>query len=151
MLAILLLPALACVLAIPTPVNEARAVAPSVTIRNGTVVGSTSLDGVDSFKGIPFAQPPTGSLRLKPPQPITTPFGTIQAIANAPSCPQFFLSYDNSSLPSEALNLLLDDPIVQAATGASEDCLTLSVQRPSNINSSSLLPVVFYIVCHAAL
>src|SRR3954454_22690512 len=33
--------------------------APTVTLDHATVVGS-SLGGIDSFKGIPYAQPPTG-------------------------------------------------------------------------------------------
>ena len=56
--------------------SQARQAGPSVTIQNGTIIGSSSL-GIDSFKGIPFAQPPTGSLRLRPPQPIQTSFGCV--------------------------------------------------------------------------
>lgn len=40
--------------AFAAPVEERQA-GPSVTIKNGTVIGSTS-GGVDSFKGVPYAQ-----------------------------------------------------------------------------------------------
>lgn len=93
--------------AIPIPDLEKRAAAPTITIANGTVIG-TSVAGVDSFKGIPFAQPPTGSLRLKPPIPLATGFGTFVSQAEPTACPQFESQVDTSDLPSGALDLLAD-------------------------------------------
>lgn len=116
---------------------------PSVTIQNGTVVGSSAL-GVESFKGIPFAQPPVGPLRLKPPQPITQSFGTLQAVGIPDSCPQFFLQIDTSTLAGDVISDLISNPAVQAATQSSEDCLTLNVQRPAGTTSDSKLPVLFW-------
>ncbi|KAH9840444.1 putative secreted lipase [Teratosphaeria destructans] len=118
--------------------------APSVTIKNGTIVG-TSLLGVDSFKGIPYAKPPTGTLRLKPPQTIDTSYGTITSNPNPRSCPQFFAQLDTTEIPSSILAEVLDSPAVQAAEDAGEDCLTINVQRPSSATSNSSLPVVFWI------
>ena len=126
---------------------EERQAGPSVTIKNGTVVGSTS-GNVDSFKGIPFAQPPVGNLRLKPPQSINASFGTITATATPRACPQFQEQINLSSLanlPSSVIGLLEDTPLAQAITNAGEDCLTLNVQRPSTATSSSKLPVIFWI------
>jgi len=65
------------------------AAGPSVTFSSGTIVG-TNLLGVDSFKGIPFAQPPVGGLCLKPPQPLNSSLGTIQSTLIPRDCPQFF-------------------------------------------------------------
>ncbi|WPH01692.1 putative secreted lipase [Acrodontium crateriforme] len=118
--------------------------APSVTIANGTVIGSSS-GGVDSFKGIPFAQPPVGNLRLRPPQSINKSFGTITATGIPRGCPQMYVSVDNSNLPEAVIGLLADTPLVQTVSDAGEDCLTLNVQRPSTATSSSKLPVVFWI------
>lgn len=142
MLSILLAPLLVAS-ALAAPLEE-RAVAPSVTITNGTVVGSTS-SGVDSFKGIPFAQPPVSSLRLKPPQPITSTYGTITATGVPTACPQFYTQVDTTDLPSEVIGLVLDSPLVQDITVSGEDCLTVNVQRPSNTTSSSKLPILFWI------
>lgn len=129
--------------ALAAPLNE-RASAPSVTIQHGTVTGST-LGGVDSFKGIPFAQPPVGDLRLKPPQPITSSFGTFSATGTPKACPQFFAQVNTTDIPSDVVGTLLNTPFVQAVTDTSEDCLTLNVQRPAGTTSSSKLPVVFWI------
>jgi hypothetical protein len=75
-----------------------RASTPTVTIAfpQGTIIGSTGTS-VESFNGIPFAQPPTGALRLKPPQPLTAPLGTVTATGTAQACPQFFFSDATSS------------------------------------------------------
>ncbi|KAI5212864.1 hypothetical protein AUEXF2481DRAFT_33489 [Aureobasidium subglaciale EXF-2481] len=128
------------------PLDEKRATGPSAVVRNGTVVGST-LGNVDSFKGIPFALPPTGSLRLKPPQSVTAtyPSGTFAATGEPKACPQFASQVDSSDIPADVLGELLMSPIVQAASNSGEDCLTLNVQRPAGTTSSSKLPVVFWI------
>jgi para-nitrobenzyl esterase len=40
-----------------------------IKIRDGEVRGN-AIDGVNSFKGIPYAAPPFGANRLRPPQPV---------------------------------------------------------------------------------
>ncbi|KAL6701646.1 lipase [Trichoderma pleuroticola] len=116
---------------------------PSVTLRYSTVVGSSS-NGIDSFRGIPFAQPPVGSLRLKPPQPITSSLGVVQATTTTPkACPQFSSQFIPSGLPPALLNIITN--ITNVVQNQDEDCLTLNVQRPSSASSGSKLPVVFFI------
>lgn len=138
----LLLPLLAAA-ALAAPLDE-RQSGPSVTIKNGTVVGSSS-GGVDSFKGIPFAQPPVGNLRLRPPQSITKSFGTFQATGSPKSCPQFATQVNTTNLPQNVVGELVNSPLVQQVTNSGEDCLTLNVQRPSTATSNSKLPVLFWI------
>ena len=60
---------------------------PVVKIDSGELQGAHA-DGAVSFKGIPFAAPPVGELRWRPPQPVATWRGTRDATAFAPSCPQ---------------------------------------------------------------
>ncbi|KAF2723326.1 alpha/beta-hydrolase [Polychaeton citri CBS 116435] len=131
--------------ALSTPINAPRQAAPAVTIQNGTVVGTTA-GNVDSFRGIPFAKPPVGNLRLKPPQSITQGFGTLAATGPSASCPQFFVqTYDTSNLPASAIALLADSPLFQVASNQKEDCLTMTVQRPTGTKAGDNLPVLFWI------
>lgn len=123
---------------------ERRAGGPSVIIKHGTVIGKSSED-VDTFNGIPFAQPPTDSLRLKPPQTLTSSFGTIQATGTPTACPQFYIGVNTGNALTDAIGSLLDSPLVQDITKDGEDCLTLNVQRPSNMISKEKLPVLFWI------
>ncbi|KAJ5808974.1 hypothetical protein N7474_010243 [Penicillium riverlandense] len=120
---------------------------PTVTISQpqATIVGSSGLNNVDSFNGIPFAQPPTGSLRLKPPQPIQTSLGTVQATGVAKSCPQFFFDDNWSAFPSSVLGDLMNLPLFQNVTDAGEDCLNLNINRPSGTDAGAKLPVLVWI------
>lgn len=123
--------------------RSANAIVPIVTISDGTLIGTG--DGiVESFKGIPFAKPPLGSLRLKPPQPLERGFGTFVSQTIPTSCPQFLSQVDRSNLPSSVISLLLNTPFVQAVSKQSEDCLNLNVQRPSGTTGRSKLPVVVW-------
>lgn len=123
---------------------EDRTIFPQVTINDGTLKGS-SLLGVDSFKGIPFAQPPIGELRLKPPQPLSSSYGTISTIGVPAACPQFYAQIESKQLLSNVLGTLLNTPLLQEVTSQDEDCLTVNVQRPSNIDFDAKLPVLFWI------
>lgn len=116
-------------------------VAPSA---GATVVGK-SLLGVETFNGIPFAQPPTGNLRLKPPQPLTSSAGQVDGTQTPKACPQFFFSLDANNFPTNVLGTVLNTPLFQKVTNAGEDCLTINVQRPAGTTSSSKLPVLFWI------
>ncbi|QSZ34650.1 hypothetical protein DSL72_007504 [Monilinia vaccinii-corymbosi] len=127
--------------------KRAAAAAPIVKITSpaATIIGEASTT-IETFTGIPFAQPPTGALRLKPPEPITAALGTIHATTQAASCPQFYFSDAiNGAIPTSALGLLLDTPILQEILHAGEDCLYLNIQRPAGTNASSGLPVLFWI------
>lgn len=62
--------------------------APSVSVKNGTIVGlHNPTYNEDLFLGIPFAQPPLGDLRLQLPQPINTSWTQpLQATKYYPEC-----------------------------------------------------------------
>ena len=75
----------------------------------GKVQGKMSADNqTRDFLGIPFAAPPVGPLRWKPPQPAAKWHGTRQAKSYGSHCMQPTL-YDD---------MIFHDP------GPSEDCLT---------------------------
>lgn len=58
-----------------------------VEIDSGRVRGEAQ-DGLRIFKGIPYAEPPTGALRFRPPVATSPWTGTLQADEFGPSCPQ---------------------------------------------------------------
>lgn len=132
--------------AFAAPAAVQKRAAPTVTApaAGATVVGK-SASNVETFNGIPFAKPPVGQLRLKPPQPLTSAVGNVDGTAIPKACPQFFFSLDESNFPTNILGEILNTPLFQAATNAGEDCLTLNVQRPAGTTSNSKLPVLFWI------
>lgn len=123
----------------------AKLAPPTVTIKNGTVIGSR--DGfltVDSFSGIPYADPPIGPNRLRLPSPLATGFGTLTATATPTACPQLKAAVNANA--SVLGRLAKDFPLLFQAPTSGEDCLTLNVQRPHGIDSTSApIPVVVWI------
>lgn len=138
---LLLLVLLPSVLAAPASPGS-----PTVTISapSATIVGQTG-PKVESFNGIPFAQQPTGSLRLKPPQPLESPLGDIDATGIATSCPQFFFSTNNTEFPGSVVGELANVPLFQKVTKAGEDCLSLNIRRPTGTKADDKLPVLVWI------
>jgi Carboxylesterase family len=96
-------------LALTAPTGEKRQVSAGskVHTQHATVVG-TSTGGVDSFKGILFAQAPIGPWRLKLPQPIVANLGTIDATVIPRACAQYLTATNTSSLPSDTLGRTLE-------------------------------------------
>jgi para-nitrobenzyl esterase len=84
----------------------------TVRVEGGLISGSV-VDGVRSYKGIPFAAPPVGELRWKAPQPIAAWEGVRECNDFGPDCPQ--APYPQSSL------------YYSAPRKQSEDCLYLNV------------------------
>jgi carboxylesterase type B len=122
---------------------EERAAKTTLAIPAGTVIGRSVL-GIETFDGIPFAEPPVGPLRLKPPVRLTTPLANFDASGTGPSCPQMFFSTEGD-LITRVLGDLINTPLLQVATGQTEDCLTIKVQRPAGTKPDAKLPVLFYI------
>jgi para-nitrobenzyl esterase len=107
---------------------------PIVKTRYGTVSGVTDpVSQVSSFKGLPFAAPPVGDLRWRPPMPPAAWKGVRDATQFGSSCMQRvhgdFLPWTKEFLVQNKV---------------SEDCLYLNVWTPS-IAKSANLPVVVFI------
>lgn len=76
--------------------------APTVKTVNGTVQGAKCpANDVNSFLGIPYAQPPVGDLRFAPPQPYNQTFDTRQATQPPPACSQFNVAFSERGPQSE--------------------------------------------------
>lgn len=95
----------------------------------GTYMNDTRHQPFDAFLGIPFAQPPVGSLRFRNPLPIRRWEGVLDTSNPKPDCIQM-----NTLVPG-------------APISGEEDCLYLNIYRPKTTNEAvvSLKPVMIYI------
>ena len=91
--------------------SGANAEQPLVQTESGPVRG-TLHDGIAVFTTIPYAAPPVGPLRFRPPQRHTPWTGILDATRESPACPQ--------SKPSAIGKL-----------SAEEDCLYLNIWAPA--------------------
>lgn len=116
-----------CALALTMPAQARNML--TVKTQSGKVKGKMSADGqVRAFLGIPYAAPPVGPLRWKPPQPAAKWHGIRSATSFGARCMQ----------PKLYSDMIFRDP------GQSEDCLTLNVWTPA-IKKNAKLPVMVWI------
>src|ERR1700753_3351411 len=71
---------------------------PIVHVEGGRISG-TSAQGVMAFRGIPYAAPPVGDLRWRPPQPAPAWQGVRPANKLSPLCTQQINTSDNGTGP----------------------------------------------------
>ncbi|MFC1920568.1 carboxylesterase/lipase family protein [Chloroflexota bacterium] len=95
---------------------------------SGTVIGEPGKE-VRVYKGIPYAAPPAGDLRWKPPQPAAPWNGTRECTEYSIQAAQ----YPDVNVPEEAQKI-----------PSSEDCLYLNINTPAN-NFSEKLPVMVWL------
>lgn len=110
--------AMATAMAMTAAMASAAATPDLVTLDTGRLQGAIEND-VAVFRGVPYAAPPVGALRWRPPQPVTPWTVTRTAYSVGPRCTQ-------------------DD------ANSSEDCLTLNVFAPASGHAGKL-PVMFWI------
>ena len=108
--------------------------APSVVLPNKMILhGSAEGDSdVNSFKGVPYATPPLGDLRWKPPIPYV------------PSQEDVTNGVDATSFGRMCFQPIDGSPYNSTFVG-SEDCLFLNVYRPGGSLDGSPLPVAVWI------
>lgn len=95
---------------------------PVVTTRSGRLEGRR-LRRVEAFRGIPFARPPVGELRLRPPEPAEPWTGVRSARRYGRSAPQLGPQFAPNLLPLRRV-------IGTGPVGHDEDCLYLNVWTP---------------------
>jgi len=102
----------------------------SMTVRtdSGPVVGR-QVGATTVFKGVPFAAPPIGALRWRPPQPAQAWADPRDASAYGPACPQ--VTYPGT-------------PNAGGYVGpTSEDCLNLNVFAPEGAHKAPVMVWIF--------
>ena len=97
-----------------------------VTTANGIVEGTIE-SGIRVFRGIPFAAPPVGEGRWKPPRPVASWEGVRRADRFGP----------------RAMQLALFGDMNFRSAGMSEDCLYLNLWTPAT-SAHERLPVLLY-------
>ncbi|MGK5683589.1 carboxylesterase/lipase family protein [Actinoplanes sp. URMC 104] len=98
---------------------------PVVRTADGPVRGVAG-DGYRTFLGLPYAAPPVGELRWRPPRPVQRWTAVREATAKQADCAQNGLTFDGKAAPSGA-----------------EDCLYLNVTAPEP--SSVRRPVLVFL------
>lgn len=96
-------------------------------VTGGVINGEDLPDGSTIFRGIPFAAPPLGNLRWKPPQPVIPWKGIREARTAGKPCAQLDEGWNTSD-----------------AAISTEDCLYISVHEPKHA-SHEKLPVYVWI------
>ena len=105
-------------------VTSRTALGAPVLLDTGAVEG-VHVQGIEVFKGVPFAEPPVGDLRWREPQPAAAWRGLRKADAFRPACMQTGVSMPGETPPQ-----------------TSEDCLYLNVWAPAGAKT---LPVIVWI------
>jgi para-nitrobenzyl esterase len=102
----------------------------SLSVEGGAVaIPEPDGGGIRAYKGIPYAAPPLGALRWRPPQPVPAWAGVRQAHVFGPNSLQGVVWGDI-------------DPF---AVGVSEDCLYLNVWTPAAPGDAARLPTMVWI------
>jgi para-nitrobenzyl esterase len=113
---------------------------PLVHLAGGTLEGTMSGE-IAVFKGVPFAQPPLGSLRWRPPQPLAPWSGIRDATKPSHPCMQSLQGVDTFIEPLAAAYGVAYTP---QQLDPSEDCLYLNVWTPQ-LQPSVHLPVMVWL------
>jgi para-nitrobenzyl esterase len=100
-----------------------------VRVDTGVIAGRSN-GAIEVFKGVPFAAPPVGPLRWRPPQPAAAWTGVRDASAYGPACPQVV---NADGRPNGG----------GYAGPTSEDCLNLNVFAPAHARRAPVMVWIF--------
>jgi len=133
--------------------SSAKKVTTAISIEGGKISGKYEDDGkVAVFKGVPYAKPPVGEYRWKPPQPVEPWDGVKEAKTFSPMALQLAVDFETfmngliegqgwGSFRTLMIKLLLK---VAPMPKQREDCLYLNIRTPS-LGKDAKLPVMVWI------
>ncbi|MEL0192176.1 MAG: carboxylesterase family protein [Halieaceae bacterium] len=113
---------------------------PQVKVRDTLFVGQRDSEGVESFRGIPFALPPVGDRRWRRPIPWQGEGGSYDATEFAPACMQTGsgLAWYHGMMRRVGV-----DPSNMEGPRYSEDCLYLNIW--TDLDAEGKRPVLIFI------
>jgi len=126
---------------------------PIIQIKTGQLQGQwEDKNQIAVFKGVPYAQPPVGSLRWRPPQPVEAWSGVREATKFSPTAWQRLVDFEifiQTLLEGQGWNpvrLAVIKTLMKftPTPNQSEDCLYLNIRTPS-LESDAKLPVMVWI------
>jgi carboxylesterase type B len=123
----------------------------TVTTATGVYTGAVNPDyeTVREFRSIPFAKPPMGKLRWKPPVALRASKDHHYSYRYPASCSQFLLKTLNlfsTNITNYQINTWgQNHHDGYTAQASSEDCLSLAIWTPRNASSDAKLPVAFFL------
>ncbi|XP_067008135.2 neuroligin-4, X-linked-like [Anabrus simplex] len=114
-------------------------------------LNSRHLEPVESFRGIPYAAPPVGELRYRPPEPPLVWRGTRLADTFGAVCPQRCPDVSNRTaallhMPKGRYHYL--KRLVPLLVNQSEDCLFLNLYVPGSGNRGLEAPYAVMVYIH---
>ncbi|MDB6103651.1 MAG: carboxylesterase, partial [Gammaproteobacteria bacterium] len=117
----------ACAAKGPATARPAAVGPPMANVGRARFQGEWTSSGSAVFRGIPYAQPPVGPLRWKPPQPLLPQPGAHPAVQRVSTCLQAFVGWNRAE-----------------EERSEEDCLYLDIRTP-RVHRKARLPVLVWI------
>ncbi|ORY88206.1 alpha/beta-hydrolase [Leucosporidium creatinivorum] len=129
-----LLALLSAASSLASPLSKRDPTSPTVTIKNGTLVGRyEALLQQELFLNTPYARPPIGDLRLANPLYYNISWSSPRSAKSWGNvCPGSGISSQNNASLGQDYNL-------------NEDCLNINIIRPEGAKEGDELPVLFWI------
>lgn len=117
----------------------------TVHTSNGLITGhrASNISSVSEFLGIPYAQPPIGSLRFVPARPYngTSPYVAASYGYDCPNTPNGAVGFpDFTPQAQRVINYFS----ANTGTPQAEDCLTLNIWTPLDTVTCAKLPVLIF-------